>query len=108
MKRALSFLVLTLVFPAVAAPLKITLPVETPELKEAPGREVLMANCVICHSLDYITTQPPLAAAGWNAIVVKMQKIFGAPLPDDQIKTVVDYLAANYGSTDASPPPKGS
>lgn len=97
MKRFLPILIVPLFVPAIAAPLKITLPVETPELKQAPGREVVMANCLICHSVDYITTQPPLAAAGWNAIVLKMQKTFGAPLPDNQIKSVVEYLTANYG-----------
>jgi hypothetical protein len=27
-----------------------------------------------------------------------MKKVYGAPIPDDQIAPIAEYLAANYGS----------
>ena len=87
-----------------AAPLKIELPVEKPRLKDAPGRDALMGSCLVCHSVDYISTQPPLDAAGWKKIVEKMQHTFGAPLVDAQVPDLVNYLSSNYGPKPKSEP----
>lgn len=110
MKLHLALLTTTLAISASAAPLKIELPPETPALKSAPGSDAAMANCLTCHSTEYITTQPPLAPAAWKAIVEKMQKKFGAPLPAEQVGTLVDYLAKSYGAppvqAPAAPPAK--
>ena len=84
---------------ALAAGLKIGLPTETATLKPGPGAELAGSQCLICHSADYITTQPrdkPLAF--WKAEVEKMKKVYGAPIADDQIDPVSEYLARNYGS----------
>lgn len=83
--------------PVFAKPLKIELPADVPMLAEAPGREVLLSQCLLCHSLDYIATQPPMSAESWKKIVQKMQKTFGAPLPDAQVDAIVAYLNTNYG-----------
>lgn len=84
---------------ALAEGLKIGLPTETAALKPGPGAELVGSQCLICHSADYITTQPrdkPLAF--WKAEVEKMKKVYGASIPDDQIDPVSEYLARNYGS----------
>ncbi len=86
---------------ASAAPLKIELPAETVILKILPGADAVKAQCLVCHSTEYITTQPPLSPAAWKATVEKMQKKYGAPLPADQIEALVDYLAKNYGAPPA-------
>ena len=98
MKTAFFPILLTLAAIATAAPLKIELPPETPKIKDGPGATAIMANCLICHSTEYITTQPALPPAAWKAIVEKMQKKYGAPLPPDQVETVVEYLAKSYGA----------
>jgi sulfite dehydrogenase (cytochrome) subunit B len=68
------------------------------ELKKAAGRDVVEANCAACHSLDYIQMNSPfLNAAGWDAEVTKMIKVFGAPIDDADAKAIADYLKANYG-----------
>lgn len=85
--------------PGLAAPLRIELPPEKPAFKPSPGVEMAMANCLMCHSTEYISTQPALAPAAWKAIVEKMQKKFGAPIQAEQVDPVVDYLVKNYGST---------
>lgn len=81
-----------------AAALTIELPAETARLKTAPGSDVATAQCGTCHSFDYVSTQPagkPLAF--WKAEVEKMKKVYGAPIPDDQIDPIAQYLAHSYG-----------
>ncbi len=68
------------------------------ELKDAPGRALVEANCVACHSLDYIQMNSPfLDRKGWEASVNKMIKVMGAPVQEDDAKVIVDYLHAAYG-----------
>jgi mono/diheme cytochrome c family protein len=68
------------------------------ELKDAPGRDKVEANCASCHSLDYIQGNSPFMNRGvWDAEVVKMIKAYGAPISDADAKEIVDYLSKNYG-----------
>jgi sulfite dehydrogenase (cytochrome) subunit B len=76
----------------VSGEVKIDLPAEAAQLKPAPGMETTAGNCMICHSVDYIYMQPPLTREQWTATVTKMKKVFGAPIPDSDVDTVVDYL----------------
>jgi mono/diheme cytochrome c family protein len=83
----------------IADTLRIDLPNETSTLKPGEGADVANGQCLICHSAEYITTQPrdkPLAF--WKAEVQKMKKVYGAPIPDDQIDSVAEYLTRNYGA----------
>lgn len=95
-----SALVIAMALPIVgmAAPLRIELPPEAPAFKPAAGAELAMGQCLICHSSEYITTQPLLSPAAWKATVEKMQHKFGAPLPADQVDALVDYLVRGYGA----------
>lgn len=81
----------------IAAEMKFSLPPETNKFKSGPGSEIAVAQCVICHSADYISTQPPMPRAFWRAGVQKMQKVYGAPIADAQVEPLVDYLVKNYG-----------
>jgi len=74
-----------------------TLPGETPALKSTPGAELVQANCLICHSTEYITSQPPLTREQWKASVTKMQQKFGAPLTAENVEPLLDYLTSSYG-----------
>ena len=70
------------------------------ELKDAPGRAQVEANCASCHSLDYVVMNSPfLDRNGWDASVTKMIKVFGAPINADDAKAIVEYLSANYGKS---------
>jgi mono/diheme cytochrome c family protein len=80
-----------------AVPVKITLPPETAKLKEGAGVELVKGQCLLCHSADYISTQPPLSGTAWKATVIKMRDKYGAPIVEDKIETLVEYLTANYG-----------
>lgn len=91
----------------IAAELNFTLPAETNRFKPGAGSEIAATQCIICHSADYISTQPPMPRAFWKAGVQKMQKVYGAPIPDQQVEPLVDYLVKNYGNEKprSNPPP---
>jgi sulfite dehydrogenase (cytochrome) subunit B len=74
------------------------LPAETAKLKPAPGAELTAASCLLCHSADYVSTQPPLSRSAWKATVEKMRVRYGAPIPTNNIDKIADYLSANYGA----------
>jgi len=67
-----------------------------PELAEGEGRAETESFCAMCHSARYITMQPPLAAATWEAEVNKMIKTFGAPIPEASAKKIISYLQTHY------------
>ena len=87
--------------------LEITLPAETAKLIESPlpGYGLAQALCQTCHSADYLKMQPVSSRAYWQGAVTKMQKTFGAPIPDAAVEPIVDYLAKTYGTERAGPKP---
>jgi len=68
----------------------------TPELAEGDGRQEVQSFCATCHSTRYITMQPPLPGATWEAEVNKMMKVYGAPIPETAAKKITAYLQAHY------------
>jgi hypothetical protein len=86
----------------------ITLPRESVEYEKSdlPGYELTAQQCSICHSPEYVAYAPPTSPrAYWQATVDKMVKVFGAPLPPDQIPPIVDYLTRTYGAEAPKPKP---
>ena len=68
------------------------------QLVDAPGKDLVVANCAICHSLDYVPMNSRfLDRKGWEASVSKMIKVMGAPIPPEDAAKIVDYLATQYG-----------
>src|ERR1043166_4582443 len=89
-----------------ATALEIQLPPETGAFKQDKGAELANGQCLICHSLEYVSTRPPMPRAFWKGSVQQMQQRYGAPIPEDQVEALVDYLTKNYGlSTNAAPGP---
>jgi mono/diheme cytochrome c family protein len=87
MKTFLALALVALPFAiAFAGETTITLPDPVVTLRPGPGLELAQANCLICHSTDYLSTQPPMPRKFWEA----------AP-------ALVDYLAATYGAPDRKP-----
>ena len=69
-------------------------------LKDAPGRDTVQANCLACHSADYIVMNSPfLDGKGWRASVTKMINVMGAPITAADAEEIILYLTANYGVT---------
>ena len=73
------------------------LPAETAKYKPGPGMELAMANCALCHSADYLSTQPRLSSAAWRAAVEKMRSKYGAPISTNNVDALVQYLSTAYG-----------
>ncbi len=69
------------------------------KLPEAPGYASFQNNCISCHSARYVQMQPDLSEKSWTALVTKMQKSFGAPVPDSSVKEIVQYLVAIRGKS---------
>ncbi|MBV8392654.1 MAG: cytochrome c [Alphaproteobacteria bacterium] len=97
---ALTALACVAVAVAVAAkPVTLTLPDETAAFKPGPNLEVVQGNCGACHSSDYVLTQPQgpkFKDDFWKAEVVKMIKVYGAPIDEKDIPKIVEYLSATY------------
>jgi hypothetical protein len=71
-------------------------PVPSLELAPGDGRQDVQIYCNTCHSPRYITMQPPLPAATWEAEVNKMNKAYGAGIPEDTAKKITEYLQTHY------------
>ena len=100
MIRALTLSAVLCALPAAQA-LDISLPPETAVFKPSPlpGYELVQRNCMLCHSVHYVQSQPPQSPRSyWEATVKKMKKPFSASFPDDDIPAMVDYLARTYGA----------
>lgn len=79
----------------------ITLPPEGAQLQSSalPGYAKARAECVECHSAEYMLYQPPTAPrAYWQAMVSRMQSVFKAPIDDADVPLLVDYLVKTYGN----------
>ena len=95
---------------AVAACLALALPVTAKDMQlppdgiqltpsPLPGYAKAQTSCVMCHSAEYMRYQPPNAARPyWDAMVHRMKTVFKAPIADEDMPEIVDYLAKTYGN----------
>ena len=93
------FVLLGLAGASGAQQMSIKLPRDNPasQVKDGSGDDTVRRNCTICHSTDYIVTQPHLDAMHWQAEVQKMINVYAARINDADAKEIADYLAKNYG-----------
>jgi mono/diheme cytochrome c family protein len=97
-------LALTLVLgcgAAGSATKSIALPPDGLQLKASalPGYAKAQTNCVACHSAEYMAYQPPNASRPyWEAMVKRMKAVFKAPVADEDMPAIVDYLVKTYGN----------
>lgn len=87
-----------LAFSACAEPLKIVLPPETSAFRVVSGAEIAMAQCLQCHSAEYITTQPRLGRNAWKASIEKMRSKYGAVVAPETEVALLEYLVGTYGA----------
>ena len=103
MKHA-TLLAIACVATGLALPLAakvIQLPPDAVQLEPSPlpGYAKAQANCTMCHSAEYMRMQPPTAARPyWDAMVHRMKAVFKAPVADEDMPEIVDYLARTYGN----------
>jgi len=61
------------------------------------GLEAAQANCMSCHSIDYVAMQPPgKGKVFWESEVTKMVKVYHAPIGEADAKAISAYLADAY------------
>lgn len=70
---------------------------ESIQLQDAPGRDLVVARCSACHSVDYVQMNAPVFdRTGWQKSVRKMIDVFGAPISEDDASRIAEYLGNNY------------
>ena len=96
------FLAFALVVTGAGAVTKtLTLPPDGVQLKASalPGYAKAQAQCIACHSAEYMLYQPASAPRPyWENMVKRMQQVFKAPVNDADIPDLVDYLVKTYGA----------
>lgn len=91
MRKFLIFALFMLSFPVFADESSI-------HLKDGPGRDLVAAQCGICHSNDMILINSPfLDKKGWETEVNKMIHVMGAPTQASDVPVIVEYLTKYYG-----------
>lgn len=82
-----------------AEPVVYEPPEETAAYRQTAGVELAEANCLGCHSADYVEMQPRGPGFGrefWRANVSKMITVYHAPIEAGDVEGIVDYLASAY------------
>ena len=70
---------------------------DEPDFPPAPGREIFMSRCTVCHTLRYITMQPNFSRKTWGKEVAKMINTFGAHITGEEARDIIDYLSTIKG-----------
>jgi mono/diheme cytochrome c family protein len=65
-------------------------------LADGSAKSLVDGGCALCHGLDRVVATKR-SKDQWQTIVNRMI-FFGAPISGDQVASVVDYLATNYGA----------
>ena len=68
------------------------------DLPAGKGKEILENTCTECHGLDKVLSQLRTERQ-WREIAVRMRSK-GATMSDDELKTLVEYLAQNFGAVE--------
>ena len=87
--------------PALAGSKTIDLPPDGVQLRPSalPGYAKAQAVCAACHSAEYMQYQPATAPrAYWDATAKRMKLVFKAPIADEDIPLIVEYLTKTYGN----------
>lgn len=64
--------------------------------EEKNARNLFENKCGMCHSIE-IPRSKMRTKEEWEATVMRMKKVNGAPINDEEAKIVIDHLAKNYG-----------
>jgi hypothetical protein len=71
---------------------KVELPASDESFPPGVGADIASTQCLICHSAGMILTQPPLKKEEWRAEIMKMRTAYGAPILQDQVDGLSEYL----------------
>ncbi|WP_019142684.1 hypothetical protein [Noviherbaspirillum massiliense] len=88
-----------LAFAIPAGAKEIVLPQEQVQWRPSslPGYQKVVQECTICHSAHYAEYQPTSTTRNyWETQVKRMKTVFNAPIPDDDIPLITEYLTRTY------------
>jgi mono/diheme cytochrome c family protein len=71
---------------------RVELPASDETFPPGAGADIATGQCLICHSAGMVLRQPPLTKDEWRAEIIKMRSVYGAPIPDDQVDGLSEYL----------------
>jgi mono/diheme cytochrome c family protein len=71
---------------------RVELPSSDGPFPPGTGADIANSQCLSCHSAGMVLTQPPLKKEEWRAEIMKMRSAYGAPIPDDQVDGLSEYL----------------
>jgi mono/diheme cytochrome c family protein len=71
---------------------RVEIPASDEAFPPGAGADIASSQCLICHSAGMVLTQPPLTKGEWRAEIMKMRSAYGAPIPDDQVDGLSEYL----------------
>jgi cytochrome c5 len=74
------------------AAVRVELPANDVPFPPGIGVDIASSQCLICHSSGMVLTQPPLKKDEWRAEIMKMRSAYGAPIPEDQVEALSEYL----------------
>jgi competence protein ComEA len=67
------------------------------DLPDGEGKKILLSSCTACHDLTEVTKfRGYYNRAQWLDIVVTMKE-YGAPIDDQQVDVLTDYLTQHLG-----------
>jgi mono/diheme cytochrome c family protein len=76
---------------------KVELPASDESFPPGVGAEIANSQCQICHSAGMVLTQPPLKKDEWRAEIIKMRTVYGAPMPENEVEGLAEYLRTING-----------
>jgi len=79
------------------AVVSVELPASDENFPPGIGADIATSQCLICHSAGMVLRQPPLTNEEWRAEIMKMRSVYGAPMPDDQVDRLLQYLKSING-----------
>jgi mono/diheme cytochrome c family protein len=69
---------------------------ETSAGKSNIAQDLFEGKCSLCHSADRPKSKKKTKKE-WEATVMRMKNVNGAPLSDEEAGIIIEYLAENYG-----------
>ena len=78
--------------------MNVDLPFGERMFPDGPDADAINNNCLACHSAGMVLTQPKLPRKVWEAEVDKMRKVYKAPVTEEDVKAIVDYLSRTRGA----------
>lgn len=83
--------------PLALESVKVDIP-DSERMFSGSGSDAINNNCLACHSAGMVLNQPVLPKSAWQAEVDKMIRVYQAPVAEQDVAAIVDYLTRIKGT----------